>query len=387
MGTRGQLRALIVGGGIGGLATAVALRRMNVDAQVFEAASSIEEVSAGLTLWPNAVKALRSLEVDSTLAAVSLPINMLQIRTWNGRTLSEQSTEEMERRFGAPALGVHRAALQATLLHKLGREWVQLGARLARFEQDGAGVTACFADGREERGDLLVGADGAHSVVRSQLLPGARPRYAGYTAWRGVATIADSLLPPGAGFEAWGRGRRFGALHIGLRRVYWFATSNTAAGCSDAPGGRKAELLEHFAGWHEPVPALVRETPDESILRNDVYDLEPLERWGEGRVALMGDAAHAMTPNLGQGAGLALEDAVVLALCVRDSRGEVSSGLQRYELLRAERARKTVEMARRLGKLGQSENLIVCGLRDSLARYVPTKLQLRQMEWLLAYEP
>lgn len=384
---RNPLRAIIAGAGVGGLAAAIALEQMGVQVVVFEAASRMEDIGAGLTLWPNAVKAVGRLAVDGTLSAVSVRIQRLELRTERGKVLSLQNLPQLERRFGAPLLAVHRAALQAVLLHRLGAERVCLGSRLTGFDQDESSVTVRFEDGREEHGDLLVGADGIHSAVRKQLCGPEPPRYSGYTAWRGVATLQDDQLPPDLGFEAWGRGSRFGAIPIGLRKVYWFATANAPEAQPDGPEERRVELLGRFGSWHEPVPALIRATPKDGLLRNDVYDRHPLSSWTQGRVTLLGDAAHATTPNLGQGAGMALEDAVVLAFSVRDARGDIAAGLKEYERQRLERTRKVTELSRRAGKLGQLENPLLCRLRDAATQLTPTGIQLRQLQWLLAYEP
>ena len=212
-------------------------------------------------------------------------------------------------------------------------------------------------------------------------------RYAGYTSWCGIAVPRHALVPVGGGFESWGRGRRFGCAHVGGGRIYWFATENAPEGASDGPAGTKAALLETFRGWHEPVEALIRATQEDAILRTDVHDREPLgKRWGEGRATLLGDAAYPVTPNLGQGACQAIEDAVVLARCLREGGGSVVGALRRYEGLRADRTAAIVRRSRRIGRVGQLENPLLCRLRDRTLKMIPARTQLRRMEEIAAYE-
>jgi 2-polyprenyl-6-methoxyphenol hydroxylase-like FAD-dependent oxidoreductase len=217
-----------------------------------------------------------------------------------------------------------------------------------------------------------------------------KPRYAGYTAWRAVVEPKEELLPWGTGFESWGSGARFGCAHIGKGRVYWFATTNAPEGGKDGPPGNavgpKAALLRLFGSWHRPIGELIEATGEVAILRTDIYDREPLgERWGKGRVTLLGDAAHPMTPNLGQGACQAVEDAVVLARCLRET-GATTDSLRRYERLRSDRAAMVVWRSRRVGRVGQVENPLLCRLRDRALSMIPPKAQLRQLEEVVGLE-
>ena len=384
------MKAIIVGGGIGGLSTAIALRRAGVEANVFERAGKLEEIGAGISLWANAMKALRKLGLYDAVLAVGRPLRPRgELRSWRGEVFYEVSAAAMEERFGDVNVALHRADLQKTLFAALDEGAIRLGAEFAGFEQDGGGVVARFANGREECGDLLVGADGLHSVVRAQLLGNGPPRYAGYTAWRGVAKLEDELVPGVGGFESWGRGGRFGLAKLGQGRTYWYATKNASEGEEDAPVGRKGELLARFGRWHEPIPAVVRATEESRILRNDVYDREPVKRWCEGRVALLGDAAHPMTPDLGQGACQAIEDAVVLAGCLKEE-GKIEAALRLYEVRRADRTAYVVRQPRRLARIGQLENPLLCRLRDAVLKAIPQHVlrsrQLEDLELVAGYE-
>ena len=376
--------ALVVGAGIGGLAAAIALAHRGIESQVFERSPDLAPLGAGLTLWPNAVHALRRLEAGSALEASSAGLGSGAIRSWRGRTLMRTDPLELERRFGAPAIVVHRAELQRALLEALAPIRPRLGARLDRFEQDAGGVTARLEDGSEARADLLVGADGIDSSVRRGLLADGPPRYAGYTAWRAVTG-----LPPGrviAG-ESWGPASLFGLLPLAGGRLYWFGTRPARAGEHDEGAERrKREVLERFADWHEPITAVVEATAATDILRHDIVDRAPRRGWSQGRVTLLGDAAHPMTPHLGQGACQALEDAVVLARCLTEAT-EVAQGLRDYEAARFRRTARLVERSRRIGRVAQWRSPPARAARDLLLSRLGARVQLDQLDEVVGFRP
>lgn len=376
------MRAIVVGAGIGGLTAAISLRRVGVEAVVFEKAPELREIGAGISVWTNAMRALEKIGLADAVRAAGRQEIGGTIRSWNGKRIAEIPADALEKRFGLNVV-LTRPKLQETLLAALPDGAVRLDAECVGFRQEGSGVTALFSGGREERGDLLVGADGLHSVVRERLFGDGRPRYAGFTAWRGLADLGNGRESDG--FEAWGRGNIFGLVSLGRGRFYWYATKNAPEGQDDAPEGRKAELMRRFGGWHEPIPTVIGATEEAAILRNDVYDREPLKRWGRGRVTLLGDAAHPMTPNLGQGACQAIEDAVVLAECV-SGEASVAGALRCYEERRAGRVAGIVRRSRLLGRAGQLENPLLCALRDAVAGAMPLRLQLRQLDPILGRE-
>jgi FAD-dependent urate hydroxylase len=248
-------------------------------------------------------------------------------------------------------------------------------------------VTIVLASGERVRGDVLIGADGIHSVVRRGLGHPCLPRYAGYTAWRGVTWLEQSGLAPEQPF--WGvyigRGAQVGLAPMSEGRVYWFATANTEADGHVGPGGHRADLEQKFGTWAEPVLRILTATPEEAILRNDIVDLPPLRAWGGGCVTLLGDAAHATTPNMGQGACMALEDAVVLARSLSEA-AHVSSALRRYEARRVTRTRRVVRQSWTLGRIFQLESPLLCWLRDRMLSLVSPERQLEAMAWLLDYD-
>ena len=376
------MRVLIIGGGIGGLTAAIALRKAGVDPQVYERASALREVGAGIGLMANAVQALDALGLGGAIRALSLAGMQGGLRNSKGEALMEVPADEFSRQFGAMAV-MHRAALLSALESELDAARLHLNHEFVRFDQEDHGVTAHFNGGGAQRGEVLIGADGLRSAVRAQLFGARAPRYAGYTAWRAVVPFEPLPLVTG---ETWGRGRRFGIVPMAGGRVYWFATANAREGERDPAGQTKSNLLRSFLGWHRPIEALIEAADESSILRNDIYDLDPLTAWTQGRVTLLGDAAHPMTPNLGQGACQAMEDAVVLAVCLKPA-ARPENGLAEYQRRRIPRTRAIVLQSRRFGQIAQWQSPFLCGLRDRAVRMTPRALAVRSLKDLVAYHP
>jgi 2-polyprenyl-6-methoxyphenol hydroxylase-like FAD-dependent oxidoreductase len=368
------VRVIVVGAGIAGLSAAIALRKTGNEVVVLERAPRIDPVGAGITLFANALRALDRLGVGEAIAVRGAAATRSAILTWEGRELTRVPSDLLE-----GTIALHRADLQAELAAAAGE--VRLGVEVTVVEQSDDAVVAVAADGREEQGDLLVGADGLGSVVR-RAIADVPIRYAGYTAWRGVSSVP---VEPGRLTESWGVGERFGLVDIGCGRTYWFATKNAPEGDPDEPGGRKAEILRRFSGWHEPIAAVVEAADESAILRNDVYYLEPLPRWSDGRVVLVGDAAHATTPGVGQGAAQAIEDAVVLADRLAGS-DDVTAALAEYEGIRRPRADAVLKMSRRADKAAQLANPLGWRLRNAVVRRLPERAQRRQLEPLVRHD-
>jgi 2-polyprenyl-6-methoxyphenol hydroxylase-like FAD-dependent oxidoreductase len=371
-----DVRVVVVGGGIGGLSVAIALRRAAIDTTVLERTSKLEAAGAGITLFGNAMRGLEQLGVRDAVAERSGAARRVAILTSDGGTLSEMPPDLFD-----GSVATHRGDLQAVLAEAAGE--LRLNSEVTSVEDDDRGVRVLLADGSEERGDLVIGADGVQSAVRRQLWSDSRPRYAGYTAWRGVTqfTLEEGWLT-----ESWGRGQRFGLVDLGDGRTYWFATKNAQEGEQDEPSGRRAELLRRFSAWHEPVRRVLESADEGSIIRNDVYYLDPLETWSRGRVVLLGDAAHATTPRIGQGAAQAIEDAVALARAV-DAASDLAPALHEYEARRRARAALVLEMSRRADRAGQLDGRLACAIRNAIVRLLPAAAQRRQLAPIVNAEP
>ncbi|MES2639963.1 MAG: FAD-dependent monooxygenase [Myxococcota bacterium] len=371
---------LIAGGGPGGLVAAIALRRKGFDVRVFERAPELRVSGAGLTLQINAVRMLEPLGLADAVTAAGQRLEAGTLEQADGTVLQRMDLAGAAARFGRAGVAIHRGAFADVLAGALPSGAVEYGAGVEDVRQDADGVTAVLSDGREVHGAALVGADGIHSAVRRALFGELAPRYAGYTCWRGVAP-PNVVVPPGCTTERWGAGRRFGIVPLGAAGTYWFATNNTPAGGAD-PDDVHGSLRTLFAAFADPVPALIAGTPAANILRNDIVDLPILPRWTTGRITLLGDAAHAMTPNMGQGACQAIEDAVILADHLAKGRADVPAALQAYEAARRKRVIGIVRQSERLGQVGQWENGVARGVRDWLFRSLPTSMMAGSFDGL-----
>jgi len=376
------MKVILVGGGIGGLTAAIALRTQGIEAQIYERSPALTEVGAGISLWPNAVKVLRKLGLEEKLRSISPETEDFALRRWNGAFISRTPARELERRFGGGMLLLHRAELLDVLAKSFGHSNLHLDHCCVGIEEDADGVTARFSNGDAARGDVLIGADGLHSAVRSWLGHDDTVRYSGYTAWRSVVDFDTSAI---VAAETWGHGKRFGIHPLKNGRVYWWATANVPEGQDNQDQHPADTLLSLFKGWYEPVGSLVRASSGSKILRNDVYDRDPLPHWGRGRVTLLGDAAHPMTPNLGQGACQAIEDAEELALrLAREPNAAVA--LRKYETARIARTTSIVLASRRFGVLGQVRTPALCRMRDLLLGLIPSGVSLRSLIPTVGYE-
>jgi 2-polyprenyl-6-methoxyphenol hydroxylase-like FAD-dependent oxidoreductase len=284
----------------------------------------------------------------------------------------------LEVKVGEPTIAIHRARLHEVLLSALPDGLVRLGKQCVAIEQDSKGVNIKFQDGERARAELLIGADGINSVIREYLFPEAKPRYAGYCAWRGVVETKD-MAALGTTSEAWGCGARFGIVRVDENRVYWFATSNAREATRQKVEERKPYLLKRFKGWYSPIETLIASTADEVILHNDICDLKPMRSWIKGRVVLLGDAAHATTPNMGQGACMAVESSVILAKCLTEESG-LEAALSRYERIRMPRTTWVTETSWKIGQMGQWESQLACRIRDFVVALAPNSLAARQFE-------
>jgi FAD-dependent urate hydroxylase len=368
------MTAVVVGGGIGGLAAALALRRAGLEVRVLEARLQLSEVGAGLSLWPNAMRALERLGLADQVAARGAPLRNDMIQRWDGKVLN-RGTVDLQRRFGTPGFCVRRADLMEALRDALGQDVIQTDARVTGVEFTGADAAALIAGGGRAEGAFLVGADGLHSVVRRQLL-GDSARYLGAIAWRGLAALA---LP--AGGLALGRGAHAGWHPVGREQTYWFCCVNAPA--ERRVGDVRTELLEVFGRWWDPVPALIQATSSREILRHELYDRPPV--WGSGStpVTLLGDAAHPMSPGAGQGACLALEDAVVLATCVVRRPGPVVA-LRTYEAERIQRATRMQRASLTALRVLQPRTRIGELARDLMLR-IPPGWVAGQQSWMFEF--
>jgi 2-polyprenyl-6-methoxyphenol hydroxylase-like FAD-dependent oxidoreductase len=359
---------LVVGGGVGGLSTAIALRQKGIDVLACERARELArvEVGAGITLWPNAMLILDRLGVGDEIRARGHQADLFQQRTWRGRLLFSWRLDELAGRLGAGMVGVSRPVLHSALVAAAG-DAVRAGAECVDVADDGSEVTAELADGRRETVDVLVGADGLESRVRAKLLGDGPPRYTGLSIWRANVTLPEDAMPAPDFHAYWGPAAKFVWFRSGPTLLSWEGVIAAPPGSTDPPGESKQVAADRFAGWPDVVGEIIAATDPRAIIRTDVLDRPPVKRWGEGRVTLLGDAAHPMTFAVGQGAAQALEDAVVLARCLDDG-GCSAAVLRDYEQQRMKRSAHFQNLAWRIARIGRWSGPVGRGVRSGFLR-------------------
>jgi 2-polyprenyl-6-methoxyphenol hydroxylase-like FAD-dependent oxidoreductase len=364
-------RAAIIGGGIGGLTTAIALRKVGFSVDVYERAPELKEVGSGMSLWPNAVRSLN--QIDPSI------LSRLQTRGHSLRRLvmKDASGEEIKTLplpvADCSGIAVHRAELQAALAEAVSPCSIHLNHTFSRLKQRPNSVLLHFENGASAEADLVVACDGIHSAVRKSLGLQTKLTKRAYSVWRGITAIDSDnearhlgLERDGDFSESYGHGRRFGILRLGPGRVHWYAAANNSLRPPDMPEG--AVLRHLFSGWHAPVPELIEKA--ESAICTKVQDRLVTLPWVLGRVAILGDAAHPISPNFGQGACLAIEDAVVLASCLQ-THANLPRALRRYEHSRYPRCLEILFMSREAGRFAQFQNRALVQMRKHFIKFAP----------------
>jgi 2-polyprenyl-6-methoxyphenol hydroxylase-like FAD-dependent oxidoreductase len=382
-------RVLIAGAGIGGLTAAIALRARGVNVEVFEAAPQLPASGTGLGLASNATKVLRALGIDLGLEDCGCALERLELRTARGKMIRALPIQSITAELGAPVIGIHRGDLMRVLLDAAEDTPIRFRAQIVDFETDDQGVRAMCADGCTVPADVLIGADGIRSTIRSKIAGAASPTDCGYVFSLATVAFAHPRVVRGYAGHYWGKGQRFGLIDIGGGRVYWWGSKNMPAAQALSWRGRKTEILAAFDGWAPEIVDVIERTPDHAIVTVPAQDRPFLEQWGSGPVSLLGDAAHPMQTSLSQGASSAVEDGYVLAEAIARVSDPVAA-LRKYEDLRRERTRMLVRRSRRLSRLEQVENPVVRAARDLGLRCAPTRvlerLNIRPMRFDLAWD-
>ena len=340
------MQIAIIGAGIGGLASAALLTRAGHEVRVYEQAPRFARVGAGIQMAPNAVKVLRGLGIEERVRGIAFQSEVALSREWNTGEVTSALTlgREVEERFGAPYLFLHRADLHAAIESVVPQGIVRLGTKLTAFEQDGTGVELAFADGSRARADMVIGADGVHSFVRETLFGPEAPRFTGRVAYR-TTFAASRLKTPIAPARTkwWGPDRHMVVYYVtaALDELY-FVTSVPEDASWMTPESWSAKgdleaLRMAYVGFHPEVQAVLEACPE--VYKWALLDRDPLPRWCQGRIALLGDACHPMTPYMAQGAASALEDAAVLTRCLDGvSPAGIEKAFALYEATRKPRA-------------------------------------------------
>lgn len=367
----------IVGGGIAGLTLACHFQQSGTPYTVFEQTPHFKTVGAGIILANNAMQVFQKLHLAEELSSKGSRISYLNLVDEQLNVLTSSDLSIFESQHGVNNIAIHRADLQASLLNRLNPDQVHVNKRVESITDN----VLKFSDGSTHTFDVLIGADGIHSQVRTALFGNIPIQQAGQVCWRGVV---DYQLPDSFAYqfnEAWGAGVRFGFGQINERQVYWFALSKFKTTLAEWDG---KDWKQEFDAFHPVVVDLLRLTPDATIHRGDISQLSWLDTWHKENVCLIGDACHAMTPNMGQGAGQGIEDAYSLAHCLDNY--DISEAFQRYQNLRIGKVKTIVTTSWRIGKIAQLDSSIGRKLRNMVLRMTPQILAQKQLAKVIKLE-
>lgn len=339
----------IIGAGIGGLTTGIALKKFGHKVTIYEQAEKILPVGAAISLWSNGVKCLNYLGLTEQVAKLGGQMDQLAyIDGLTGDTMTQFSLLPLIEEVGQRPYPVARADLQNMLMDEFGREDIQLGKKMVELQEQEDGVLVKFADGTEIKTDLLIGADGTHSITRAYVLgEQVSRRYAGYVNWNGLVEISEKLTPADQWTTFVGQGKRVSLMPVADGKFYFFFDVPLPVGLENNRAEYKTLLKQYFEGWCAPVQHLIDALDEQKTNRVEIHDIEPLAQFYKSRVVIVGDAAHSTTPDIGQGGCQAMEDAIYLARSLQINTLGLEDALKRYQNKRNERANELVLRARK----------------------------------------
>lgn len=368
-------RINIIGAGIGGLTIALTLKQKGFNVSVYESADKIKPIGAGIILANNAMQVMKKLGLQEKLEKVGNRISFMKITNQNLKPLSVADLSGFEQKYGVSNLAIHRGDLQKVIAEEIGFENIHLSKRLLKVEK-GTVYNLTFADTSTLQTKILIGADGIKSVVRNHLFTENTIRNANQICWRGVCKMDLPKQYYNELNEAWGKGKRFGFVKISDKKVYWYALIN-----AKNQTGKEVDLGKLFKDFHSDILRIINATAGNKIITSEITDLQPIKKWQAENVCLVGDAAHATTPNLGQGACQAIEDAYVLGKCLEDEI-EVQTAFQNYEQLRMKKAHTIVNSSWHIGKLAHIDSSLGVWFRNNLMKHIPKSANRKQMEMI-----
>jgi 2-polyprenyl-6-methoxyphenol hydroxylase-like FAD-dependent oxidoreductase len=377
-----QMKITIIGGGIAGLSTALALNKLGFQCEVYERAKELNEVGAGIWMQPNALKVLDWLGLGDSVRERGSLLDQVDITNAQLVPFKKTAKEVVQDEKGNKIVAIHRAILQKLLFEALPKGAVHLGGEFDSYEYRENQVMVSVGN-KEILTDLLIGADGINSKVRDKTFPNTSKRFSGQTCWRGISDISLPKEYQNSGIESWGKKIRFGLSQISENQVYWFAVANAPQNGIDNTDTIKSELEQLYNGFHPLVLEIIANTKPEKIIRSDISDLKRLDTWHKNKVVLVGDAAHATTPNMGQGAGQGIEDAFYFANILAKNN-QIEPSLVLFESSRREKVDYVVNNSWRFGKMAHSS--LGQMIMKAMMKLTPEKVMKQQMNKLYSIQ-
>jgi 2-polyprenyl-6-methoxyphenol hydroxylase-like FAD-dependent oxidoreductase len=369
------MKTAIIGAGIGGLTTAIALKNKGFEVEIFEASKEFKKAGSGINLAINAMQVFKRLGIYNKISTLGSYTNSMLITDEKHNIITKVNLVNAELEHKTKTYAIHRATLHNILLKELDGVKIHLSKKLKSLSQIKGEVNFAFEDGTSYSSNILIGADGIHSVVRKSIINNTKLRIAKQVCWRGIVKIDIPKKYQTELNELWGKGKRFGFVHINKNEVYWYALANYKSDYKKEFSN--VNLGELFSTFSPLIKKIISKTEKSNILFNEIMDLKPISSWHHKNVCLIGDASHATTPNLGQGACQAIETAFVIAECLSTEKN-IQSAFQKLEKVRKKNAEKIINTSWTVGKIAHLENRFGMFLRNNLMRLMPKKLTERQ---------
>lgn len=363
----------IIGSGIGGLTTAIALEQKGIKTRIFEQAEQIKEVGSGIILANNAMQVYEKLGLRKIIEENGNPISSMNITKSNLKPLSKIDLFYFEQIHNTKNIAIHRGKLQKILIDELKSTEINLNSKLTSIIKSKNRYDLNFENGKQIQSSTILGADGLNSVVRQELFPKNSIRNANQMCWRGVTAYKLPAKFKNELNEAWGKSERFGFVPIAENKVYWYALKSFKKNSHEFSVNN---LSQYFSGYNSIIKDIINSTKKEQINTAEISDLKPTNIWHKENVCLIGDSAHATTPNMGQGACQAIEDAYVLSECL--NKYEIAKAFSEYQKLRLPKAHQVVKVSWALGKMAHLSNPILIGLRNQILRLTPSSVNRKQ---------
>lgn len=365
----------IIGAGIGGLTTAIALEQKGYKTRIFEQAATIRPVGAGIILANNAMQVFDKLGLRKVIEEKGNHIASMNITDASLKRLSKIDLSYFEKKYHVKNIAIHRGVLQQILIDQLRSSSLLLDHKLKNVSKNEEGCLVTFQNGQKIQSTTLIGADGIHSIVRNNLFSTTIVRNAKQLCWRGVTSFDLPKQYQNELNEAWGTGERFGFVQIAKNKVYWYALKSFK---KDKNELSIHQIENYFENYHSILKNIIKDTSKDQINTAEILDLNPIQHWFLDNVCLVGDAAHATTPNMGQGACQAIEDAYVLSECM--DKYEVSKAFKEFQKLRMSKANQVVKTSWTIGKLAHVSNPILRKVRNLVIRLMPSSMNRKQSE-------
>jgi len=365
------MKISIIGAGIGGLTTAIALKQKGFEVEIFEASKDFRKAGSGINLAINAMQVFKRLGIYEEISSLGSYTNSLLITDEKLNTITKVNLVNAEIEFKAKTYAIHRATLHTILLNRLDGVKIHLNKKLKSLSQSNDEVNFIFEDRTSYNSNILIGADGIHSVVRKSIIKNTELRIAKQVCWRGIVKIDIPKKYQTELNELWGKGKRFGFVHINKNEVYWYALATYKNEFSNI------NLEELFSNFSPLIKKIISTTEKSNIIFNEMMDLKPISSWHHKNICLIGDASHATTPNLGQGACQAIESAYVIAECLSTEKN-IQLAFEKLEKTRKKNAEKIVNISWTVGKMAHLENRVGIFLRNNTMRLMPKKLTEKQ---------